>query len=287
MKRPVLPACKAVRNRSYTSLGVFSSVRYVEESFNSGVASASPASGRLAPGVCEAPQAGHTVQSDGSRAPQATHATRGATDGPMPESTKPHASHASEPGGTGAWQRGQGVAFVVAGSPHRGHRRTLAGIVALQVGHSTSAGPTFDSAAMIRSASDGSRPSMTASSAFVAAFSAATLLYPASKRAIAFAVVMPGTFVNSRSDSDMWSGVTPIVTERPSTSFHSTTYSDPTSLSVNTKLRDRVSRAMKAAWGARVAANSLFVLTTVAMKSSTSRSISFRICCTRRMISRA
>src|SRR5207247_11343548 len=148
MQRPVLPACKAVRKRSYTSLGVFSSIRYVEESFNSGVAApASPASGRLATCVCEAPQAGHTVQADGSRAPQATHATRGAIDGPLPDSTKPHASHASEPGGTGAWQRGQGVSFVVVGSPHLGRRRASAGIVAPHVGHSMAAGCVAESAA--------------------------------------------------------------------------------------------------------------------------------------------
>ena len=201
--------------------------------------------------------------------------------------TKPHTGHFSAPGGMAALQRGHGVVFVVTGSPHREQRRALAETEAPQVGQERGTSFFAARASKIRTASAPCKPSIWASSCFVAARSAPRLLYPASKSATAFGTVIPGIRVKSRRASDMWSGVTPIVTEWPSTSFHSTTYSDSTVPSANVNLRDRVSRAMNSFWLPSIVAKSLLVFTTVSMKSSTSRSISFRICWIRRMISRA
>src|SRR2546421_10495603 len=209
----------------------------------------------------------------GMSSPQAMHAIRDGAPMGAVDRTNPHTGHLSAPGGIAALHRGQGVAFAAIGSPQRGQRRTFPETEAPQVGHDTATSVFAASASKMRTASTLCKPSIWASSCFVAARRAPRLLYPASTSAMAFVTVLPGIRVKSRRASDMWSGVTPIVTEWPSASFHSTTYSESTVPSANVNLRDRVSRDMNSFWLPSIVAKSLFDFKTVSLNTSTLRSI--------------
>src|SRR5437879_7552632 len=145
---------------------------------------------------------------------------------PAVDRTKPQTGRLSGPGGMAALRRGHGVVFVVTGSPHREQRRALAETEAPQVGQERGTSFFAARASRIRTASAPCKPSISASSCFVAAASAPRLLYPASKSATAFGTVISEIRVKSRRASDTGSADPPTVTGSPRTTAPSTTFYD-------------------------------------------------------------